>query len=85
MLILVLIIAQYLQNVVFSFEKGLSGQNHSSSDSHHQLEKFSHANFPSPTPLRYLEKPRQRTKFVKIHFACSKLNSTFLLKILFSE
>ena len=35
MLILVLIDIQYMQNVVFSFEKGSNGQNHSSSDSHH--------------------------------------------------
>ena len=32
---------QYLQIVVFSFEKGLSGQNHSLSDSHHAIEKSS--------------------------------------------
>ena len=35
MLILVLIDAQYIQNVVFSFEKGLNGQNQSLSESHH--------------------------------------------------
>ena len=40
MLILILINVQYLQNVVFSFEKGLSGQNHALSDSRHPTEKF---------------------------------------------
>ena len=40
MLILILINVQYLQNVVFSFGKGLSGKNHSLSDSHHPVEKF---------------------------------------------
>ena len=29
----------YLQNVVFSFEKGLSGQNHSLLDFHHPIDK----------------------------------------------
>ena len=37
MLILVLIDVQYIQNVVFSFEKASNGQNHSSSDSHHPI------------------------------------------------
>ena len=37
MLILILINVQYLQNVVFSFEKGLNGQNHSSSDFYHLI------------------------------------------------
>ena len=37
MLVLILINIQYLQNVVFSFEKGLSGQNHSLSDPHPQF------------------------------------------------
>ena len=39
MLILILINVQYLQNVVFSFGNGLSGKNHSLSDSHHPVEK----------------------------------------------
>ena len=42
MLILVLIDVQYIQNVVFCFEKGSNGQNHSSSD-------FQLAPPPSPT------------------------------------
>ena len=40
MLILILINVQYLQNVVFSFEGGSNGQNHSSSGSHHLIKKF---------------------------------------------
>ena len=39
LLILILIHAQYLHNVGFSFEKGSSGQNHSLSDSHHSIKK----------------------------------------------
>ena len=38
-LILILIDVQYLQNVDFSFEKGLNGQNYSSSDSQHPIKK----------------------------------------------
>ena len=39
MLILILIDVQYLQNVVFSFEKGLDGQNYPSSSSHYLIKK----------------------------------------------
>ena len=48
MLILILIDAQYLQNVAFSFEKGANGQSHSSSDSDYQIKKF------PPTPAKFL-------------------------------
>ena len=41
MLILILIDVQYLQNIVFSFDKGLNGRNHSSWDSDHQIKKNS--------------------------------------------
>ena len=51
MLILILVNVQYLQNVVFSFEKGSSCQNHFVSDSHQPVEKFPLVNFPSPPPL----------------------------------
>ena len=37
MLILVLIDVQYIQNVVFSFQRCSNGQNHSLSDSHHPI------------------------------------------------
>ena len=39
MLILISIGAQYLQNVVFSFEKGSNDQNHSFSSFHHTMKK----------------------------------------------
>ena len=42
MLILILINVQYLQKVVFSFEKGSNAQNHSLSDSQHLI---------TPTPI----------------------------------
>ena len=45
MLILIIIDVQYLQNVVFSFEKVLSGQNHSFSGSHHWKKKSLSAKF----------------------------------------
>ena len=48
MLILILIDVQYLQNLVFSFEKGSNVQNHSLSDSHHSIKKFPPAKFPIP-------------------------------------
>ena len=57
MLIMILINVQYLENVVFNFEKGSSGQNHSLSDSHHAIEKSPQANFPSPYPVALFGKP----------------------------
>ena len=48
MLILILMNVKYLQNVVFSFEKVLNGQNHSSLGSHHPIEKSLQQNFPFP-------------------------------------
>ena len=41
MLILILIIVQYSQNAVFSFEEFLNRQNHSSSGSYHLVKKYS--------------------------------------------
>ena len=68
MLILILINVQYLQNVVFSFEKGLSGQNHSLSDSYHPIEKSPKENFPFPLLLdtiwKNLDKGPSLLKFV---------------------
>ena len=65
MLILVLIDVQYSQKIIFSFEKGMIGQNNSLSGSHHPVKtsptKFlipspARGNFP-PTPYHYLENP----------------------------
>ena len=60
MLILILIDVQYSQKAVFSFEKGLSGQNYSSSGSHH-LEKNPPSKISTPptthTLYCYLENP----------------------------
>ena len=48
MLILILIVAEYIQNVGFSFKEGPSGQNHSSSDTQNLLKNpFPAKNFPS--------------------------------------
>ena len=61
---LILIDVQYSQKAVFSFEKGLNGQNHSSSGSHHPVKKIPPSKIsdyrsppPPPTPYRYLENP----------------------------
>ena len=48
MLLLILINVQYLQNVVFSFERGSYSQNHSLSNSHYFMKKFPKQNFPFP-------------------------------------
>ena len=57
MLILILIDVQYLQNLVFSFEKGLNVQNHSLPDSHHSIKKFPQQNFLFPTKCIFLLTP----------------------------
>ena len=51
MSVFILIDVQYLQNVFFSFENSSNGQNHSSSDSKHWIEKFLPAKFPHPLML----------------------------------
>ena len=45
---LILIGVQYLQNVAFSFKKGLNGQNHFSSDSHRLIKTISQQNLLFP-------------------------------------
>ena len=50
MLILILIDAQYLHNIVFSFKKGSHFQNHSSSGSHHLIKSHPAAKFPISPP-----------------------------------
>ena len=54
MLIFILIDAQYSQKAVFSFERGSSSQNHSSSGFLHPIKKFPPVIFlisPNPLPL----------------------------------
>ena len=51
MLILVLIDVQYSQKAIFSFEKGMIGQNNSSSGSHCPVKKIPQQNFWLPPPL----------------------------------
>ena len=64
MLILILIDVHYSQKDVFSFEKGLNGENHSSSGSHHPLKKIPPAKFLiPPTPYHYLENLGLCTKY----------------------
>ena len=54
MLISILIDVQILidlQKDAFYLEKGLNGQMHSSSDSHHLIKKSTPSKFPIPAPL----------------------------------
>ena len=51
MLILILIDAQYSQKTVFSFQKGLNGQNHSSSGSNYKIKNSPPAKFLICSPL----------------------------------
>ena len=48
MLILILIDVKYLQNVVFTFEKGSNGQNNSCLSTHHPIKKSPQENYPFP-------------------------------------
>ena len=48
MLTLILIDLQYEQDIVFNFEKGSNGQNHSSSDFHNTTKKSTQQNFQLP-------------------------------------
>ena len=69
MSILILINVQYFQNVVFSFEKGLSGQNHSLSDSQHPIEKFSPGKFHIPLCLNAIWKTLDKGSSL-LQFVC---------------
>ena len=53
MLILILMDVQYLQNVVFTFGKGLNNQSYSLSGSHHMIKKvpLNKVSHPPSTPL----------------------------------
>ena len=65
MLILILISVQYSQETIFGSEKGLIGQNPSSSGSHCPVKKFPPSKISDslytggipPTPYCYLENP----------------------------
>ena len=59
MLTLILINVQYLQKDVFSLQKGLNGQNHSSSGPHHPIKKNPPTKFPIPPPFNTIWKTLQ--------------------------
>ena len=70
--ILILINVQYLQIAVFSFEKGLNGQKHSSSDSHQ--------------PAKQSSSPQQNLSFLSPNISFSLASNShghFHLKIVF--
>ena len=71
MLILILIGVQHLQNVAFSFEKGLKGQNHSS-DFHHPIKKSHQQNDPILSHLGRREPPYPLMLFGKPCMGWSK-------------
>ena len=81
MLILILVDVQLLQNVVFSFETALNGQNHSSSDSHYLIKKnLPPAKLSIPSPLNTISKTlmllvRMMLKRAKQITTGQKLNS----------
>ena len=86
MLIVISINVQYLQNVVFSFEKGSSGQSHSLSGSHHPVEKSPPGKFPIPYPLTLFWKPWAEDQACWSLFAFydkvdDKFNYFFVIKI----
>ena len=67
--IVILLDVEYSRNVVFSFERGLNDQRHSSSDSHHPIKKSPKAKFHihlpywvefHPYPLTLFGKPWNR-------------------------
>ena len=82
-----LINIQYLQNVVFSFEKGFNGKNHSSSGSYHQIKistsKISHF----PHPLAIFGKPCVVIPDVLFQLSCQAkvLGFVLLSKILLTN
>ena len=61
MLILILIDVQYSRKAVFSFEKGLNCQNHSSSGFLHPVEKF--------PPIKFLIPPYSLRLFGKLNYS----------------
>ena len=89
MLILILINVQYFQNVVFSFENGLNGQNLSSSDSYHLIFPPAGGDFPYLLLLfgqRWRVVPSKHLKYgtKKVPIAASLIYwfSMFLLTVL---
>ena len=56
MLILILIDVQYLQNIVFNFQKSSNGQNHYSSVFHHPIKKKA-GKFPILPTWQYFPTP----------------------------
>ena len=72
MRIFVLIDVQYIQNVVFSFEKGSNGQNHSSSDLHQPIPP--QQNFASSLPLKVISKTLDKwSALATAYFICKHL------------
>ena len=60
-LILILISVQYLQNVVFGFEKGSIGQNSSLSDSHHPIKKCPYSKVSHYPPTEGIPPPKKKS------------------------
>ena len=94
MQILILIDVQYLQNVVFSFEKVSNSQNYSSSGPHHPMKKMlspSKISPPNvtlfPQPLMLFRKPGNMLYFLSVMSVLilrEFFNHNFVVEILFS-
>ena len=86
MLILILISIQYLQNVVFSFEKGLNKQNNTSSDSYHLIFPPTGVNFSYfltlfGQPLWEVPCKHQKHETKRANFAAYLLIFSILTKV----
>ena len=83
--ILILIDVQYLQKAVFCFEKGLNGQNHSSSGSHLLIKKSTPAKFLIPPPLKTIWKTLQYFPWSSWVYIFSVIDINALLAVLYPD
>ena len=67
---------QYLQNVVFGFEKGSIGQNSSSSDSHHSIKKCPCSKVSHYPPTEGIPPPKKKTIWKTLCIAYINVNIT---------
>ena len=73
-LILILISVQYLQNVVFGFEKGSIGQNSSLSDSHHPIKKCPYSKVSHYPPTEGIPPPKKKAIWKTLCIAYVNVN-----------
>ena len=83
--ILILIDVQYLQKAVFCLEKGLNGQNRSSSGSHLPIKKSPPAKFLIPPPLKAIWKTLQYFPWSSCVYIFSFIDIIALLAMLYPD